>query len=251
MSNRRISFLSSINRSFNMIILSVQNVAKSFGINAVLRDVSLTIQQGERIGLVGVNGCGKSTLMRIIAGLDSQDSGEIALVRGTRIGYLAQQNMVTSGESIWNELQSVYEPVFAMEKRLRELENEMAHAHMDEQHFAHLSADYDRLMHRFEESDGYAWKSMVSGVLNGLGFKPSQYDQRVDSSAAVSRRGSASRAFFCKSPICCCWTSRPTIWIWKRCNGWKTICRPIKAAYWSSPMTAIFSTTSARALLRF
>ena len=164
-----------------MIILSVQNVAKSFGINAVLRDVSLTIQQGERIGLVGVNGCGKSTLMRIIAGLDSQDSGEIALVRGTRIGYLAQQNMVTSGESIWNELQSVYEPVFAMEKRLRELENEMAHAHTDEQHFAHLSADYDRLMHRFEESDGYAWKSMVSGVLNGLGFKPSQYDQRVDS----------------------------------------------------------------------
>ena len=139
-----------------MIILSVQNVAKSFGINAVLRDVSLTIQQGERIGLVGVNGCGKSTLMRIIAGLDAQDSGEIALVRGTRIGYLAQQNMVTSGESIWNELQSVYEPVFAMEKRLRELENEMAHAHTDEQHFAHLSADYDRLMHRFEESDGYA-----------------------------------------------------------------------------------------------
>ncbi len=164
-----------------MIILSVQNVAKSFGINAVLRDVSLTIQQGERIGLVGVNGCGKSTLMRIIAGLDSQDSGEIALVRGTRIGYLAQQNMVTSGESIWNELKSVYEPVFAMEKRLRELENEMAHAHTDEQHFAHLSADYDRLMQRFEESDGYAWKSMVSGVLNGLGFKPSQYDQRVDS----------------------------------------------------------------------
>ena len=56
--------------------------------------------------------------MRIIAGLDSQDSGEIALVRGTRIGYLAQQNMVTSGESIWNELQSVYEPVFAMESIL-------------------------------------------------------------------------------------------------------------------------------------
>ena len=73
-----------------MIILSVQNVAKSFGVNAVLRDVSLTVQQGERIGLVGVNGCGKSTLMRIIAGLDSQDSGEIALVRGTRVGYLAQ-----------------------------------------------------------------------------------------------------------------------------------------------------------------
>ena len=61
-----------------MIILSVQNVAKSFGINAVLRDVSLTIQQGERIGLVGVNGCGKSTLMRIIAGLDSRNAHRLS-----------------------------------------------------------------------------------------------------------------------------------------------------------------------------
>ena len=164
-----------------MIILSAQNIAKSFGVNAVLRDVSLTVQQGDRIGLVGVNGCGKSTLMRILAGLDAQDGGEISLIRGTRIGYLAQQNMVTSGETVWNELQKVYEPVFAMEAKLRELEDEMAHAHTDEQRFARLSADYDRLTRRFEESDGYSWKSMVSGVLNGLGFKPAQYDQCVDS----------------------------------------------------------------------
>ena len=164
-----------------MIILSAQHIAKSFGVNAVLRDVSLTVQQGDRIGLVGVNGCGKSTLMRILAGLDSQDGGEISLVRGTCIGYLAQQNMVTSGETVWNELQKVYEPVFAMEKKLRELENEMAHAHTDPQRFAQLSADYDRLTQRFEEADGYSWKSMVSGVLNGLGFEPAQYDQCVDS----------------------------------------------------------------------
>ena len=164
-----------------MIILSAQHIAKSFGVNAVLRDVSLTVQQGDRIGLVGVNGCGKSTLMRILAGLDAQDGGEISLVRGLRVGYLAQQNMVTSGETVWNELQKVYEQVFAMEKKLRELEDEMAHAHTDVQRFAQLSADYDRLTQRFEEADGYSWKSMVSGVLNGLGFKPSQYDQCVDS----------------------------------------------------------------------
>ena len=164
-----------------MIILSAQHIAKSFGVNAVLRDVSLTVQQGDRIGLVGVNGCGKSTLMRILAGLDAQDGGEISLVRGLRVGYLAQQNMVTSGETVWNELQKVYEQVFAMEKKLRELEDEMAHAHTDAQRFAQLSADYDRLTQRFEEADGYSWKSMVSGVLNGLGFKPTQYDQCVDS----------------------------------------------------------------------
>ena len=164
-----------------MIILSAQHIAKSFGVNAVLRDVSLTVQQGDRIGLVGVNGCGKSTLMRILAGLDAQDGGEISLVRGLRVGYLAQQNMVTSGETVWNELQKVYEQVFAMEKKLRELEDEMAHAHTDAQRFAQLSADYDRLTQRFEEAGGYSWKSMVSGVLNGLGFKPAQYDQCVDS----------------------------------------------------------------------
>ena len=164
-----------------MIILSAQHIAKSFGVNAVLRDVSLTVQQGDRIGLVGVNGCGKSTLMRILAGLDAQDGGEISLVRGLRVGYLAQQNMVTSGKTVWNELQKVYEQVFAMEKKLRELEDEMAHAHTDAQRFAQLSADYDRLTQRFEEADGYSWKSMVSGVLNGLGFKLAQYDQCVDS----------------------------------------------------------------------
>ena len=114
-----------------MIVLSAQNVAKAFGVNVVLKDVSFTLQQGDRIGLVGVNGCGKSTLMRIIAGLDTPDSGEISIVRGTRIGYLAQQDMVTSGASVWAELEKVYEPVFEMEKRPRQLENEMEHAHTD------------------------------------------------------------------------------------------------------------------------
>lgn len=164
-----------------MIVLSAQNIAKSFGVNAVLKDVSLTVQQGDRIGLVGVNGCGKSTLMRIIAGLDTPDGGEISLVRGIRIGYLAQQDMVTSGASVWAELEKVYEPVFDMEKRLRALEEEMAHTHMDTSLFNRLSSEYDKLTRRFEDADGYAWKSMVSGVLNGLGFKPNQYEQSVDS----------------------------------------------------------------------
>ena len=164
-----------------MIVLSAQNIAKSFGINAVLKDVSLTVQQGDRIGLVGVNGCGKSTFMRIIAGLDSPDSGEISLVRGTKIGYLAQQDMVTSGASVWAELERVYEPVFEMEKKLRALEEEMTRVHTDPAQFNRLSSEYDKLTRRFEDADGYAWKSMVSGVLNGLGFKPSQYEQRVDS----------------------------------------------------------------------
>lgn len=163
-----------------MIILSAQNVAKSFGVNLVLKDISFTVQQGDRIGLVGVNGCGKSTLMRILAGMDTQDSGEVATTRGLKIGYLAQQDMVESGATIWDELIKVYTPVFDMEKKLRELEHEISTTDENAPRFSSLSSEYDRLLHRFEESDGYSWKSMVTGVLNGLGFKPWQYDQNVD-----------------------------------------------------------------------
>lgn len=164
-----------------MIVLNVQGVAKSFGVNEVLKDVSLTLQKGERMGLVGVNGCGKSTLMRIIAGLDAPDKGEVGVARGARIGYLAQQDMVMHGASVWGELERVYEPVFAMEKRLRALEDEMTRAHEDAARFSRLSSEYDRLTAAFEEADGYAWKSLVNGVLNGLGFTPEQYGQSVDS----------------------------------------------------------------------
>ena len=164
-----------------MIVLSAQNVAKAFGVNVVLKDVSFTLQAGDRVGLVGVNGCGKSTLMKIIAGLETSDSGDIGVVRGTRIGYLAQQDMVTHGASVWAELEKVYEPVFEMEKKLRALENEMSACHKDQKQFDRLSSEYDRLLQRFEEADGYSWKSMVSGVLNGLGFTPAQYEQNVDS----------------------------------------------------------------------
>ena len=84
-----------------MIVLSVQNIVKSFGVNVVLRGASLTVQGGRRLGLVGANGSGKSTLLKIIAGLDLPDSGQVTMARGTQIGYLAQQGMVTDGLTVW------------------------------------------------------------------------------------------------------------------------------------------------------
>ena len=105
-----------------MIILSAQHIAKSFGVNAVLRDVSLTVQQGDRIGLVGVNGCGKSTLMRILAGLDAQDGGEISLVRGLRVGYLAQLDDIPLTDTVWGALLKVFEPIRVMERRMADVE---------------------------------------------------------------------------------------------------------------------------------
>ena len=163
-----------------MIILTLSHIVKAFGVNVVLKDVSMTLQQGQKMGLVGVNGSGKSTLFKIIAGLDSADSGTISLARGMRIGYLAQQGMVTAGHTVWEELEQVFAPAFALEERIRALEHEMAESHADEKNFERLSAEYDKLNRRFEEMDGYAWKSLVQGVLTGMGFTSDQYSLPCD-----------------------------------------------------------------------
>ena len=160
-----------------MILLSLQGVKKSFGTNEVLRDASLVLQEGQRMGLVGVNGCGKSTLMKIIAGLETADDGTITMQKGIRLGYLAQQGMVDENKTVLQEMESVFEPVMRMEEQLRELEHQMADAVEDEALLHRLCSRYDQLTRDFEKSNGFGWRSTVQGVLAGLGFRKEQQDQ--------------------------------------------------------------------------
>ena len=160
-----------------MILLSLQGVQKSFGTNEVLRDASLVLQDGQRMGLVGVNGCGKSTLMKIIAGLESADGGAITMQKGLKLGYLAQQGEVGEGRTVLEELESVFEPVVAMEKQLRALEEQMADVAHDETLLHRLGSQYDQLTREFERANGYGWRSTVQGVLAGLGFRREQQGQ--------------------------------------------------------------------------
>lgn len=166
-----------------MIILSLQNIRKAFGGNEVLRDVSLTLQAGERMGLVGANGCGKSTLMKIIAGLETKDDGVIHQQKGLRLGYLAQQGMVTPGYTVYEELEHVFDPVMAMEARLRALEHEMAEKGGDAALLRRLGAEYDQLTRAFEKANGYGFRSAIAGVLAGLGFTK---EQQAQSAQALS-----------------------------------------------------------------
>ena len=163
-----------------MILLSAQNIQKSFGTNVVLKDASLVLQDGQRLGLVGVNGCGKSTLMKIIAGLEPYDGGTLTMQKGLRLGYLAQQGMVTPGKTVLEELEAVFEPVVAMEARLRQLEQDMAHTAEDPVRLRQLGNQYDQLTRQFEESNGYGWRSTVQGVLAGLGFRKEQQSQLAE-----------------------------------------------------------------------
>jgi len=153
-----------------MILLTLQNVNKSFVMNEVLRDVSLTLQTGQRMGLVGVNGSGKSTLFKLISGELEPDSGTISLVRGATLGVLTQDADIQSDLTIQQELERVFEPVRQMEARLRDMEAEMAEKHDDAAAFDQLSRAYSRLMDRFEDAGGYEWPSRIQGVLAGLGF---------------------------------------------------------------------------------
>ena len=159
-----------------MILLSLQGIQKSFGTNEVLRDASLVLQDGQRMGLVGGNGCGKSTLMKIIAGIETADGGTMTMQKGLKLGYLAQQGQVGEGRTVLEELESVFEPVQRMEQQLRDLEHQMADAH-DEASLHRLGSQYDQLTRRFEESNGYGWRSTVQGVLAGLGFRKEQQGQ--------------------------------------------------------------------------
>ena len=153
-----------------MILLTLQNVNKAFVMNEVLKDVNLTLQAGQRMGLVGVNGSGKSTLFRLINGDMEPDSGTISLVRGTTVGMLTQDADIQSDLTIQQELERVFEPVRQMEARLRRMEAEMAEKHEDAEAFEQLSRAYTRLMDRFEDAGGYEWPSRIQGVLAGLGF---------------------------------------------------------------------------------
>ena len=153
-----------------MNLLTLQNVSKAFGVNEILKDVCLTLQSGQRMGLVGVNGCGKSTLFKLICGDLEPDSGTISLVKGATLGKLTQDADIQSDLTIQEELERVFEPVREMEARMRRMEADMADAHEDPAAFEQLSNAYARLVQRFEDAGGYEWPSRIQGVLAGLGF---------------------------------------------------------------------------------
>ena len=161
-----------------MIVLNTQHVSKAFGGNTVLRDVSLTLQHRDRLGLVGVNGCGKTTLLRVLCGELASDGGSISMARQLKIGYLAQQNKPVPGMTVYDLLNSVFDPVREMERKLRLMEKKMAET-ADETELSRLGESYARLSTAFEEAGGYSWQSSIQGVLKGLGFPEEMQDQQT------------------------------------------------------------------------
>ena len=169
-----------------MILISVQDIEKSFGAHQVLRGVSFSLQKGEKMGLVGVNGCGKTTLMRIITGEMEADGGQVHKNKDLRIGYLAQVDDIALTDTVWGALLRVFEPVIAMEKRLHDLEKQMEQDN-DPDTALRLTETYQRLLEKFNEAEGYAYEGEMLGVLNGLGLKPEMHQRQVSTLSGGER----------------------------------------------------------------
>lgn len=152
-----------------MILISVQNVQKNFGAHEVLRDVTFSLQKGEKMGLVGVNGCGKTTLMRMITGELQPEAGMIHKSKDLRIGYLAQVDDIALSDTVWGALLRVFEPIIAMERRLLELEGELADSADDAERAVRLSGEYQRLLERFNQMEGYAYEGECCACSAALG----------------------------------------------------------------------------------
>jgi ATP-binding cassette subfamily F protein 3 len=164
-----------------MIVLACDRITKSFGVDIILNQITFSVNEGSRLGVVGGNGAGKTTLFNIIAGEMSPDSGEIYKLRDTTMAYLPQNTVLMSEKTIWDELMEVFRPLLDMEETLRQMEAKMAdYISMDEGEYTRLLNEYSRLQETFDRQGGYSYESFIRGVLVGLGFSPEEFDSPID-----------------------------------------------------------------------
>lgn len=160
------------------MILSCNNISKSFGTDVIIKSCSFNIEDHEKAAIVGINGAGKSTLLKIITGEEPADTGIVTLAKDKTLGYLAQQQNLQSDRSIYDELLSVKQYILDMESELRRIEAAMNSASGDE--LEALMNRYTNLNHEFEMNNGYAYKSEITGVLKGLGFAEEDFSLHVN-----------------------------------------------------------------------
>ncbi|MCI6006431.1 MAG: ABC-F family ATP-binding cassette domain-containing protein [Blautia sp.] len=160
------------------MILSCQNICKSFGEKVILHDASFHIEEREKAALIGNNGAGKTTLLRIIMQELSPDSGTVVVARDKNIGYLAQYQDIHGHHTIYEELLTTKQHIIDMETRMRSIEKEMKHTTGEE--LEALMNTYTRLTHEFELQNGYAYRSELTGVLKGLGFGEDDFDKQIE-----------------------------------------------------------------------
>ncbi len=164
-----------------MIILSCNEISKSFGIDVILENISFSINAGEKIGLVGANGTGKTTLFKVLTGQYGFDSGEMYLSKELKIGYMEQNTELHSEHTVFDETLEVFENLILMESELRNLEHQISEesTKSDSHQLQKLMDIYSHKSEEFQNLNGYGYRSEIRGVLKGLGFSEAEFEQPV------------------------------------------------------------------------
>ncbi|MCI5623707.1 MULTISPECIES: ABC-F family ATP-binding cassette domain-containing protein [Anaerostipes] len=159
------------------MILSCQNICKTFVEKPVLQNISFHLNENDRLAIIGYNGAGKSTLLKILVGEISADDGEVSMKKDTSLGYLAQHQNHSFHHTIFDELLSVKQEIIELDHEMRTCEHEMQHLSGEE--LEQKMKQYTNATHRFEQLNGFAYKSEITGILKGLGFCEEDFQKQI------------------------------------------------------------------------
>ena len=179
-----------------MIILSCKDICKSYGIRDVLKNITFSINEGDKVGIIGANGEGKSTLFKILTKELSQDSGEVFIDKNKTLGYLSQNLALNSEKNIYEESLSVFDELLNIESKLSSLEIKMSEPYDEKKASYHekLIKDYTTLQDLYSHKGGYVYKGEISRVLKGLGFTENDFYKSINTLSG----GQKTRVALCK-----------------------------------------------------
>ena len=160
------------------MILACHNISKAFGERVIVNDGSFHIEDREKAALVGINGAGKSTILKMIMKEEPLDSGDVILTKGKTIGYLAQTQNLQSKNTIYEEVKTAKADIIELEVQIRAIEKELKTLEGDA--LNERLETYNRYMSKFEAENGYAYESEITGVLKGLGFNEEDFTKLTD-----------------------------------------------------------------------
>ena len=161
-------------------MIQLSSAGKRYGHKLLFEGADWLITPHDRVGLVGANGTGKSTLMRILGGMESLDYGSISTAKGISAGYLPQDGLTLSGRTVFAECMTVFSDLRALEQEMGDLTRRMSEIDSASQEYAQIADRYHRIEHEFQTRDGYAIEAQVGTVLSGLGFRKEDWQRNTE-----------------------------------------------------------------------
>lgn len=158
-----------------MIIAQAQDLEQRFGGNTIFSNISFSVPDNARIGLVGPNGAGKTTLLKIMTGQQEPTSGQFTINKGLNVGYIAQENALDENKTIWDEMLTVFDNLIEKNKRITKMQEQIAEHPEDE----NLLKRYDQLAYDFEQEGGFTYQAEIKSILNGFNFKENTWQKVI------------------------------------------------------------------------